>query len=164
MSIALWNSFPSQTPLLRNHRRLLLVLGKTRHAVGGKEHRAKLKLWPKERANMASASQHVCCTHSFTRIKCCGMVIIQFTFLILMFWGFICLSRIATKTLDQTFCNCLDILFDIESGQHRVQQHNMMEHSNFDSGTKISLFMPMSSEDLSYGEVFYFNESICVGI
>lgn len=64
--------------------------------------------------------------------------------------------RIATKTLEHTFCSCLDILFDTHSpfGQHRVQQQVLLEHSNFASGTRVSLYMPLppGSHALSYGE------------
>lgn len=63
---------------------------------------------------------------------------------------------IATKTLEHTFCSCLDILFDTHSasGQHRVQQQVLLEHSNFSSGTRVSLYMPLppGSHTLSYGK------------
>lgn len=80
------------------------------------------------------------------------------------------LPRLATKTKEQAFCSCLDVHFHTDcdadlassddhsalpSGQHRVRQHVLMEHSNFISGTRVSLYMllPAHSSALSYGMV-----------
>jgi len=61
--------------------------------------------------------------------------------------------RLATKTLDHAFCSCLDVSFDTASGKHSVQQQVLLEHSNFASGTRVVLYMPLPASSAALSHV-----------